>query len=455
MKPIPRSLTLLFLSPWIGGAFADTLILKDGTKIRGEILGEGPNGITIECRVTPTIKDQKIVAKSDIEKVEKVSPDQKDFQELGTLDTPPTVTDTSFYDPLIDHKLPEFIAKYPDSTLNPKACERLKSLTEERDRVQRGDRRLESVWISASEMAADPYQSGALVKFTSIKAVAASNNTVEALKEYEMLEKSYPGSAVIPDAVPIALQQLQQLLTQVALAKANAEIELKSISNSIVALEKSRADEAKKLKDAMLQYENNAKSAMTVAGADGSKFFPVFQKSKESLAALQALVLSERTRLNQYPLSTMREGIAAAKEGLRMIKAEKIMEARDQLALSQRLWPANYDNTKLKLLADRLEADIAAKGSEEAKQKAAEEAAAKARKQATEKVAKEAADKAAKEAADKAAKAAADKAVKSEAQKAALDAAKEAAGLATPAPASKDVADKLKDRSQILDVLEK
>jgi hypothetical protein len=453
MNSIRRSLILLFLSHLIGGVFADTLILKDGTKIRGEILEEGPSGITIECRVTPTIKDQKIVAKSDIEKVEKVSQDQKDFQELGSLDTPPTVTDTSFYDPLIDRKLPEFISKYPDSSLNSEACERLKALTQERERVQRGDRRLESVWITASEIAAEPYQSGALVKFTCIKMVAASNNAVEALKGYELLEKSYPGSAVMPDAVPIALQQLQQLQSQVAVAKANVEIELKNISNSVVALEKTRADEARKLKDAMLQYENNAKSAMTVAGADGSKFFPVFQKSKDSLAALQVLILSERARLSQFPLSTMREGIASAKEGLRMIKAEKIKEARDQLALSQRLWPANYDNTKLKLLADRLEADIAAKASEAAKQTAAEGAVANARKLAAEKVAKEAAAKAA----DKASQEAADKVAKEAAQKAALDAAKEAAGLATPtpSPSQKDVADKLKDRSQILDVLEK
>lgn len=441
MNPIRRALMLFFLSPMVGGVFADTLILKDGTKIRGEILEEGPNGITIECRVTPTIKDQKIVAKSDIERVEKVSPDQKAFQELGSLDTPPTVTTTAFYDPLID-ELTKFTEKYPNSAHNSEACERLKTLTEERDRVQRGDRRLESVWISASEMAAEPYQTGALVKFTSIKAVAASNNAVDALKGYELLEKSYPGSAVMPDAVTIALQQLQQLQSQVWVAKANVEIELKNISNSITAFEKTRADEAKKLKDAMVQYESNAKSAMTAASADGSKFFPVFHKSRESLTALQTLILAERARLNQLPLPTMRAGIAAAKEGLRMIKEEKPKEARDQLALSQRLWPANYDNTKLKLLADRLDVVIAANGSEEVKQKAKEEADAKVRRLL-----------AAKEAAAKAV----DKAAKEAAQKAALDAAKEAAGLATPTPdpATKHVADKLKDRNEVLDVLEK
>ena len=308
---------LLFLltSPFGGLIFADTVFLKDGTQLKGEIIEDGPTGVTIEYFATPTIKDQRTVAKADVDRVEKNTPDQKDFKELGSLDTPATVTDTSFYDPLIDRKLPEFIAKYPNSALNSDACERLKTLTEERARVQKGDQRLDSVWISASEIAADPYQTGALVKFTYIKAASASNSpnsSVEALKGYELLEKTYPGSAVMPDAVSLALQQLQQLQSQLATAKANGEIELKNISNAIAS---ARADEAKNMKDAMAQYENNAKASMASATADGSKFFPIFQKSKESIATLQALVLAERARISQFPLSTMREGIAAAKEG--------------------------------------------------------------------------------------------------------------------------------------------
>lgn len=443
-------LLLLFSSPFGSLIFADTVFLKDGTQLKGEIIEDGPTGVTIEYFATPTIKDQRTVAKADVDRVEKNTPDQKDFKELGSLDTPATVTDTSFYDPLIDRKLPEFIAKYPNSALNSDACERLKTLTEERDRVQKGDRRLDSVWISASEIAADPYQTGALVKFTYIKAAAASNNpnsSVEALKGYELLEKTYPGSAVMPDAVTLALQQLQRLQSQLAAAKANGEVELKNFSNAIASV---RADEAKNMKDAMAQYENNAKASMTSATADGSKFFPIFQKSKESIATLQALILAERARLSQIPLSTMREGIAAAKEGILMIKAEKIKEARDQLALSEKIWAANFDNTKIKLQIDQLEA----KASSLAKQAATEDAAAKARKLAAEKTAQEAAEKAKKEAAELAAQQAAEKVAQEAAQKAALEAAKGAAGLATPTP-TPSVVDKLNDNREIINVLSK
>ncbi|MFZ0434524.1 MAG: hypothetical protein WAL87_00915 [Chthoniobacterales bacterium] len=412
---------------------ADVVVLKDGSKITGEIIAETSDSITVEYFATRTIKDQKTISKTEIDKVEKISPDRKAFEELGSLETPATVLDTSFYDALVDRKLPEFIAKYPDSPCNAEAINRLNILKEERNRVNQGDRRLESVWITAAEIAAEPYQTGAMIQYTFVKAGAASNNPVETLRTYELLEKKYPGSAVMPDAVAIALKQLDVLQAQIPVARANGEIELKNISNALVT---ARADEAKMLKDGLERDANIAKAAIKTAGVDGSKFFAIFQKSKEALDALQLLVAEERVRLSQFQITTMREGIAAAKEGIRMIREEKLKAARDYLVLSQKLWPVNHDIIKLKNAVDQAETAQAAKAEIEAK-----DAAAKAAQLAS----KEAAEKAAKQ------KMAAEIAEK---ERAASVAAEKAAATPTPTP-SQDVAGKLKDRSDILEVLEK
>lgn len=132
----------------------------------------------------------------------------------------------------------------------------------------------------------------------------------------------------------------------------------------------------------------------------------------------------------------MREGIAAAKEGIRMIREEKLKAARDYLVLSQKLWPVNHDIIKLKNALDQAEAAQTAKAEIEAK-----DAAAKAAQLAS----KEAAEKAAKQ------KMAAEIAEK---ERAASLSAEKAAATPTPTP-SQDVAGKLKDRSAILEVLEK
>lgn len=353
MQPSSRALFLLFI-PFVGTAFADTVVLKDGSQIKGEIMEEGPNGVTIEYFVTATIKDQRTVPKSEIDWMERLAPDKKAFQELGSLDAPATVLDASFYDPLVNRKLPDFIAQYPYSSHLSEVREKLKTLSAERDRVFRGDRRLDGHWISSSEIAADPYQTGAATKFAVMRGVIASGDPVEALRIYELLEKTYPGASVIPNAVDAAFKPLDQLQAQIAVARVNGEVARKNMSNAMAS---APADQVKLFKDQTEREDNKIKAAIKAAAADGSKFFPVFQNNKDALDALQSLVVSERTRLTQLQKTPMRDGIAAAKQGFSLIKEGKLKEAQEQSALSQRLWPANIDNAKLKEQVDQLAND--------------------------------------------------------------------------------------------------
>ena len=182
-------LLLIAFAKFISPAQADTLILKDGREIKGEILSEAPDSITIEYYVTPTIKDQKSFSRGEILSILAIPADEKAFQAIGSLATPHMVLDTSFYDLLIDKKIPEFLGRYRYSKHLSELREDLHSLEEERSRVRRGDRRIDGVWITASQIAADPYQSGARIKFTEMKELAATNETVGALQAYELLEK--------------------------------------------------------------------------------------------------------------------------------------------------------------------------------------------------------------------------------------------------------------------------
>ena len=203
---------------------ADTITLKDGREIKGEILSETPDAVLIEYYVTPTIKDQKSYARDEIVRMAAIPADEKAFQAIGSLATPDTVLDSSFYDLLIDKKIPEFLARYRYSKHISELRDDLRSLEEERSRVRRGDRRITGVWITAAQIAADPYQSGAKIKFTGMKELAGTKDTVGALQSYELLEKEFPGSEVMPNAIALAQTQLDQLQDKLSLAKTNFEI---------------------------------------------------------------------------------------------------------------------------------------------------------------------------------------------------------------------------------------
>lgn len=344
-------LLLIALGRVITPSLADTLTLKDGREIKGDILSETPDAILIEYYVTPTIKDQKSFSRDEILNVLAVPADEKAYVAIGSLATPDTVLDTSFYDLLIDKKIPEFLGRFRYSKHLTELREDLKSLEEERSRVRRGDRRIDGVWITAAQIAADPYQSGAKIKFTAMKELATTNDTIGSLQSYELLEKEFPGSNVMPAAILLAQAQLDQLQEKLNLAKTNFEIIDKRRQK---ALTLALADQAKEIKDALEKEKVAAKDALLSATADGSKFFPIFQNTKESMEALQALITAEKTRLTALQKIPMQEGMDAAKQSARLASDGKLKDAQDALTQSQTLWPANIENTRLKTQLDDL-----------------------------------------------------------------------------------------------------
>ena len=59
------------------GALADSVLLKNGTEIKGEIISDGPEGVLIEYYATATIKDQKCFKKEEVAKVVTVAEDER------------------------------------------------------------------------------------------------------------------------------------------------------------------------------------------------------------------------------------------------------------------------------------------------------------------------------------------------------------------------------------------
>ncbi len=337
-NPTTRFLLCLFFLSEV--CFADSLLLKDGREFTGEIISDTPNEGVIEYFVTPTINDQKTVSREEIAKVVTVKEEEKLFLALGDRATPATVLDTSFYDPLIDKNIPEFIKRYPYSRHIAELREDLRSLTAERERVSQGERRIDGVWITAAQIAADPYQSRAKIQCAEIKLMALESDPLGALKEYEHLEASYPGARVMPQALDLALSQLDQLQGELVKPRSNFEIIDQERKKSLAS---APADQAKEVKDSLAQEALTAKIAMANAAADGSKFFPIFPNSKEALDALQSLIISERARLTLLQAIPMRESLKTTQNAARLITLGQWKEAQAQLDIAAKSWPDNAE----------------------------------------------------------------------------------------------------------------
>lgn len=315
---------------------ADILELKNGEKLKGEILSKDGDTVLMEYYVTATIKDQKSVPKSEIERIVTVSEDEKAFRELGGMEPFPTVLDATVYDSLIDRKSPQFEKAYPYSSHLGVVREKVAVLVAERDRLRKGDRKIDGTWITAADLSTDPYQNGARVRLAQMKLSAASGDPSASLQSYELLEKEFPGSDAMAQALPLALAQMSQLQSLINEVRGTFDVKEKA---RLAAIAAAPADQAKEMK-AMHDREVAASAAAQKAGQDtGSKFFAVFAGVKESIDALQNLLNSEHDRLVTLSKTPMAECVADCAAAAKLQAGGNSVAAKDKLAAADKLWP--------------------------------------------------------------------------------------------------------------------
>jgi hypothetical protein len=177
-----------------------------------------------------------------------------------------------------------------------------------------------------------------------MKEFARNNDQVDCLRCFELLEKEYPGSAVMPEAVDLALARIALLQDELSAAKANFAVIEKKRQNALSA---ARADQAKEIKVAIEQENVAFKAAKMNAEKDGTKFFNIFPNVKEALDALQELVTAEKARLTKLQIP-MHDSVVASRDAARLLSLGSLKEARDQLAAAEKLWPSNAEVVTIK-----------------------------------------------------------------------------------------------------------
>jgi hypothetical protein len=323
---------------------ADSVILKKGGEIQGQIISNDSNGIVIEYFATPTIRDQKTFTQEEVVRVVKSSEDEKAFQDLGKLTPPPTALDQALLDDL-GRKIDAFLGQYPTSPHYEelKAANRL--LEEDRARLRMGDRKIDGVWTLSRQIAADPYQWAAKLKFQEVKEYSRNNDPVKALRSYELLEKNYPGSRVLPDALDLALQQLEKLQELVITAKSNFEVIDKRRQKALAI---STSDQAKEIREGLRSEEVSAKAIAKEVELDGTKFVYVFPNTLDALNALQKVITTEKVRVGLLQKIPMRQSLHATGEAIRLLSSGNLKEATAELPSAEKFWPANVEIASVK-----------------------------------------------------------------------------------------------------------
>ena len=188
LLPLISIFTVLVASPEV--AFGDTVFLKDGTKVEGQVIRENEDAYTLEVQVTKTIKDERIIAKKDVKRVDRASPDTIAFEELEKLIPAPDLLTESEYESRIA-EIRAFQVEFPESGKLEAAGEMLEALGEELSIVAQGGIKLGGKLITSEDYQANAYEYDALVKAAHLDEAMRERNFIEAIREFASYDETF------------------------------------------------------------------------------------------------------------------------------------------------------------------------------------------------------------------------------------------------------------------------
>lgn len=182
-------------------AFADTLMMKDGSTVEGTILRQDATSYVVEVQVTKSIKDERVIAKADVIRVKTEGPDEAAFESIAGLVPTPDALTTGQYAQRIK-RVEKFMSDYRDSWSSIKAKKILATLKSEADEVRAGGIKLNGKLMTSSEYQANAYEIDSGIEAARIKRLIDQGRNLMALRAFAEFERDFRNTPAYQELVP-------------------------------------------------------------------------------------------------------------------------------------------------------------------------------------------------------------------------------------------------------------
>ncbi len=200
-----RSYCLAALWVILPVANAGTIHMKDGTTLEGSVLREDGDNYVLLVNVTKNIKDEKIVAKKDVKRIEADKPDLLAFAGIEKLVPVPDLAKEEEYERRI--KLVEaFVKEHRGSSKTRVAREMLETLKSEANQIGGGGIKVRGKIIMPDEYRANAYELDAVVQENAIRALVAQGRLLDALRRFMVFDRDFRNTAPFRAILPLIRQ---------------------------------------------------------------------------------------------------------------------------------------------------------------------------------------------------------------------------------------------------------
>ena len=320
---------LLLLALILSGlpAFADILLLRNGDRVEGTILSEGPGGVRMRYRLTPRIFDEKTFATADIIKITKQKPEELELIELRKLLPTKNLLAIKDYEGMIEGKLKPFLVKYAGSPSAAEAQTILDTLSKERDLIVGGSIKHEGRWLTAKEASGERFNIAALTLLESIRTKASKGDLQGALRDFDRLSQPPPafkGSIhsirIIPEVVSIINRWIAEL------EKMSGE-QPELLAKRTESLSKLKEPELSKVKNGIQDESARWRAVYDAERRQRIRWNMPYKFDTSSIQSAQKEAVEELTRLQTLPLDVLTPMIEVCDQCYRKVGAGEYMEA--------------------------------------------------------------------------------------------------------------------------------
>ena len=287
------------------GLHADTIILKNGTRYQGRVLKDEGNSYLLEIQVTRTIKDERRVLKSEIEKIEKANPIAEDFKPLEKLDQTPDMLDAAGYQARIN-KVKKFLAvkEYKFSKQYKAARKILAHLETEQKTIKNGGIKINGRLISAEQRKADAVAIDGEILYQKMYKAAIGGKLLAALRIFESIEKNFPQTATQKKATSLARKVLVAARKQINRSLETLDQRLKERENNL-----QRMSPTDRARNQQLIDEQKARYQAILAKErqERIKWLTIDNYDRQSLQDTLRRIDAETRRLGQPPYNRLKK----------------------------------------------------------------------------------------------------------------------------------------------------
>ena len=326
---MPRCLWLIVVVLAAIPAGADTVKLKDGTVVEGDITAENDTALSIYLEFSGgTITQTRQINKADIAQIIRWTPAQRaehDYENLQKYRLNPNESfKVDYYDRIIEDIFRKFLTQHPDSPFTSNVTERVAEWRAERNLVAAGNVKFHGRWSPAEEVAHAMEHERGQQMLQQAQALISQGRIESAIQQLQAVVHLTGQPDLVSRARPLLASACQMAMTLLDQQRQQLEGDVSTTQERVDQANQALVQAVASQQQAM----NSVQPLGTVRDAHSSSSFQAMGAGSQAFVQAQTAVNKARSDRDaaQNHLEQVRSQLEVAKQKLAAMKSLALAE---------------------------------------------------------------------------------------------------------------------------------